>query len=386
MKRLGRVLGGLVILVLFVGCGNKSEKKEISTTTGTSKKIETSSSKENKTVVNGKNFSGTMGKFMMNFSFIDNEHYLEKSTYSVATGDSVRVTEGTYKIKGDEILLKNDKDMNCLKYASSGEKEAYAVSDETSRELFEKLFIEEGNQLLITYGLDKNGVKTAADDSYGTLKETDSVVNKIDQEKKALVMVKDTSNFFRTEEEYGQWVLKHMARPGYSLRNLASNSKLETGEPLRYSVNVYVEGGEQAPGTTIAIDYKGNMYEDTPQNGKPRMLSLSSSWDELLDKDISAGEVVVSEDRVAFDRLIAMQGIWAIVPGDSGFQILKTGDFEINSGPGTSPNIKITESVSFDGNKMTVIHDNKPTTYELVDEETLKLEDGPTFKKIPPRN
>ena len=367
--------------VFLSGCTTKHDATDSTSTV--SKETKTTNSTENKQLsIVGKNFQGKMGKHTLAFTFLKGNKYKEVSEYSVVGEKSVTYTEGEYIIHDDEIILRPSTNKTYTVLPTNPSK-YFALDENSAKSDFERLYIEDDGSILLTYELKKDEVKdkTVSDDTYAILSENKTEVKTFNDTQKEMQPIKDTRALFKTVDDFGEWVLAHMYQSkinGYSYRVLSDE---KTDDDYRYSVNIYVPGFESAPGTTIAIDYDGNMYNDTPRNGQPRNLSRDTNWDQILDTDIAAGEIVRSSANKGKEKLQEMVGKWGVVPGDSFFTIVSDSEVEIFRGPGEPIEKKRVEEVTLDGNILTLVLTDKTMTLELIDDQTIKME-GITYKKI----
>lgn len=368
------------------GCTSKEQGATNSTIESTSsvmKEIKTTNSTENKQAsIVGKNFQGKMGKHTLAFTFLKGNKYKKVSDYSVVGEKSITYTEGEYLIHGDEIILRPSTNKTYTVLPTNPSK-YLALDEHSTKSDFERLYLEDDGSILLTYGLKKDEVKnqSVSDDTYSILSEDKTAVKTFDEAKKEMQPTKDTRALFKTVDAFGEWVLAHMYQSksnGYSYRVLSDEN---TEGDYRYSVNIYVPGFEKAPGTTIAIDYDGNMYNDMPRDGQPRNLSRDTSWDQILDTDIAAGEIVKSPANKGKEKLQEMVGKWGVVPGDSFFTIVSDSEVEIFRGPGEPIEKKQVEEVTLDGNTLTIVLTDKTMTLELIDDQTIKMGET-TYKKI----
>lgn len=368
------------------GCTSKEQgaiNSTIESTSSVMKEIKTTNSTENKQAsIVGKNFQGKMGKHTLAFTFLKGNKYKEVSDYSVVGEKSITYTEGEYLIHGDEIILRPSTNKTYTVLPTNPSK-YLALDEHSTKSDFERLYLEDDGSILLTYGLKKDEVKnqSVSDDTYSILSEDKTAVKTFDEAKKEMQPTKDTRALFKTVDAFGEWVLAHMYQSksnGYSYRVLSDEN---TEGDYRYSVNIYVPGFEKAPGTTIAIDYDGNMYNDMPRDGQPRNLSRDTSWDQILDTDIAAGEIVKSPANKGKEKLQEMVGKWGVVPGDSFFTIVSDSEVEIFRGPGEPIEKKQVEEVTLDGNTLTIVLTDKTMTLELIDDQTIKMEET-TYKKI----
>lgn len=114
------------------------------------------------------------------------------------------------------------------------------------------------------------------------------------------------------------------------------------------------------------------MYNDMPRDGQPRNLSRDTNWDQILDTDIAAGEVVKTSANKGKEKLQEMVGKWGVVPGDSFFTIVSDSEVEIFRGPG-EPIEKKQVEVTLDGNTLIIVLADKTMTLELIDDQTIKM-------------
>lgn len=364
-------------LIVFSAC---SATKQVETTESkiSSKQTEVSSSKmkEKNTPVKEKNFEGTMGKHHFEFSFLDNEKYVEKLVTAGIKSNFVNYTEGTYEMNQDEIELKPLKNVYYEVFLDDPFK--FIQSDEKEKNSFENLFYEKDGSITITYILGKDKIQDAPDDAVNKLVETSKKAETYNDVKESMVQGNPTDILFTDETSFSDWVLSHMDSLDLKVRNLASGDTLENGVKMRYVVNVYYEGFEQAPGTTIGIDENNNMYEDTPRDGQPRNLSISTNWNEKLRKDLAAGKVIKSTDRKILEKFVKLKGVWAIPNSDIGFEIMSNGNFANLELGKPEPNISMVKLKNYDesSNSFLLEIEGKEETLTIIDEDHFKLGDS----------
>lgn len=364
-------------LIVFSAC---SASKQVETTESqiASKQTEVSSSeiKEKNTPVKEKNFEGTMGKHHFEFSFLDNEKYVEKLVTAGIKSNFVNYTEGTYEMNQDEIELKPLKNVYYEVFLDNPFK--FIQSDEKEKNSFEKLFYEKDGSITITYILGKDKIQDAPDDAVNKLVETSKKAETYNDIKESMVQGNPTDVLFTDESSFSNWVLAHMASLDLKVRNLDSGGTLDNGAKMRYTLNVHYEGFEQAPGTTIGIDENNDMYEDTPRDGQPRNLSISTKWNEMLRKDLEAGKIVKSPDRIALEKLADLKGVWGIPHSDLGFEIMSNGNFANLEFGKSEPRISMVNLKNYDesSNSFLLEIEGKEETLTIIDEDHFKLGDS----------
>lgn len=192
--------------------------------------------------------------------------------------------------------------------------------------------------------------------------------------------LKEQHVLFNSDEEFSEWVLAHMERPIYKVKDLGKYKTSKEGVTLEHTATIYSNADYyEFVDLVVGVTKDNKVYTSEVAEGGEVDLTLSEEWTDLLEKDIEENQIIISQERENFDKYLKLQGEWGVPHSGIGFMILESGDILWPPQPLLPAAVDRLQELDIDGDKFSLkLEDGRSMEFTIIDDETIGFdsEDG----------